>query len=144
MSILPVTNSYRLSGSLNGISHSVLEMALSHLLDIYRAIGASQYLPVPKRACSRLTPFPVARLLRTCWFVNRVRDCHDFLPLRYKDGTTLLFKPSTEISSVTSTQIYYSDSTERRGHRAKTQIKVKQLYFEAYQKIAIGEGDAIA
>ena len=100
MSILPVTNSYRLSGSLNGISHSVLEMALSHLLDIYRAIGASQYLPVPKRACSRLTPFPVARLLRTCWFVNRVRDCHDFLPLRYKDGTTLLFKPSTEISAM--------------------------------------------
>ena len=40
--------------------------------------------------------------------------------------------------------IFISDSTERRGHRAKTQIKVKQLYFEAYQKIAIGEGDAIA
>ena len=62
---------------------------------------------------------------------------------KYRDLSYVQLVESPNFS-VTGTQIYYSDSTERRGHRAKTQIKVKQLYFEAYQKIAIGEGDAIA
>ena len=78
-----------LSGSVNGISHSVLEMALSHLLDINRAIGASQYLPVPK------TSLQLAHTFSSCPVVKNLLVHKQGSPLRYQDGTTPLFKPST-------------------------------------------------
>ena len=74
--------------------HSVLEMALSHPLDINRAIGASQYLPVPKTSLQLLHTFS------SCPIVKYLLVHKQGSPLRYQDGTTLLFKSSTEISAM--------------------------------------------